>query len=260
MIYFKTFKCSISEEWAVLVHGAGGSSTIWFKQIKMLRKYFNVLLVDLRGHGKSKDFFKGYMDKKYSFEEISGDVIEVLKHLHIKKAHFIGISMGSIIIRTIAELAPEHTKTMVLGGAVTRLNVRSKFLMWGASIVKKILPFIWIYRLYAFILMPRRRNKESRYLFIQQAKHVAHKEFLRWFKLTSQINPLLKYFSEKEIPIPTLYIMGEEDYMFLPQVRMLAEKHAYSQLKILKYCGHVVNIERPTLFNQLSLDFMQKYS
>ncbi|XNQ11793.1 alpha/beta hydrolase [Lysinibacillus sp. 3P01SB] len=35
----------------ILVHGAGGSSTIWYKQICTYRKQFIVLVVDLRGHG-----------------------------------------------------------------------------------------------------------------------------------------------------------------------------------------------------------------
>jgi pimeloyl-ACP methyl ester carboxylesterase len=36
------------------VHGAGGSSSIWFKQIRDFQKQYNVLLLDLRGHGESK--------------------------------------------------------------------------------------------------------------------------------------------------------------------------------------------------------------
>ena len=40
-------------EWIVFIHGAGGSSTIWFKQINAFRKEYNLLLVDLRGHGRT---------------------------------------------------------------------------------------------------------------------------------------------------------------------------------------------------------------
>ena len=43
-----------NKEWITFVHGAGGSSTIWFKQIKYFSQYYNLLLLDLRGHGKSK--------------------------------------------------------------------------------------------------------------------------------------------------------------------------------------------------------------
>jgi pimeloyl-ACP methyl ester carboxylesterase len=257
MLFYKTYIAGEQHDWVVLIHGAGGSSSIWFKQLRAYQEHFNVLLIDLRGHGKSKDVAKEYSDKAYSFKEVSYDVVEVLEHLKIKKAHFVGISLGSIVIRTIGEIAPEKIKSMVLGGAVTRLNFRSKFLMWVADNCKKLIPFIWLYRFFAYILMPTKRNEESRNLFVNEAKRLANKEFLRWLTLTAEVNPLLNYFSEKEIPVPTLYLMGAEDYMFLPQVRNLVKKHKYSILEVLKECGHVVNIEKPEIFNDRSIAFMK---
>ena len=56
MIYYTKYVSdnSNNREWITFVHGAGGSSTIWFKQIKYFSKKYNLLLLDLRGHGKSK--------------------------------------------------------------------------------------------------------------------------------------------------------------------------------------------------------------
>ena len=42
---------------------AGGSSSIWFKQIRAFKKMFNVLLLDLRGHGNSKPKLINAFDK-----------------------------------------------------------------------------------------------------------------------------------------------------------------------------------------------------
>ena len=54
MIYYTTHVNENSTlEWVVFVHGAGGNSTIWYKQIKAFKAHFNILLVDLRGHGQS---------------------------------------------------------------------------------------------------------------------------------------------------------------------------------------------------------------
>ena len=62
---------------------------------------------------------------------------------------------------------------------------------------------------------------------------------------------------EKELTIPVLYVMGEEDYMFLPSVRKVVEKHCKSsQLFVIEQCGHVVNVEQPNTFNQAVISFI----
>ena len=106
--------------------------------------------------------------------------------------------------------------------------------------------------------MPKRNHKESRLLFIREAKKLYQKEFIRWFKLTSEVIPLLKVFRQKQIKVPTLYVMGEQDYMFLPAVRKVVEQHQRSQLQVIPNCGHVVNVEHPQQFNQLCLRFLQR--
>ncbi|MFA5668328.1 MAG: alpha/beta hydrolase [Balneolaceae bacterium] len=260
MLYYKEYIKSPSADWVVFVHGAGGSSSIWFNQIKPFKEKFNVLLVDLRGHGKSKDLLQKYYEESYSFENISRDIIDVLDHLNIQKAHFVGVSLGTIIIRTIGEIAPDRIKSAILCGAITRLNTRSKILVFIGNIFKRVIPYMLLYKFFAWIIMPRKRHEESRSLFIREAKKLYQKEFLRWFKLTSEINPLLRYFKEKEISTPMLYIMGEEDYMFLAPVKQIVEKHKSSFLAIVENCGHVCNVERPNEFNDLSIDFINKYS
>ena len=99
------------------------------------------------------------------------------------------------------------------------------------------------------------------YIDTVQAKKLYQKEFIRWFKLTAEINPVLKLFRQVEMNIPTLYIMGEEDYMFLPSVREVVKSHyKSSKLVVIENCGHVVNVEQPFSFNEevLSFIFLQK--
>ncbi len=259
MLHYKTYELGVERDWVVFVHGAGGSSSIWFNQIRDFRKHFNVLLVDLRGHGKSRHVVDTLKTRKYTFQEISREIIEVLDHVRIQVAHFVGISLGTIIVRTIGEIAPDRIQSMILGGAVTRLNFRSKLLVFLGNSTKRFVPYIWLYSLFAWIIMPKKRHEKSRLLFINEAKKLCQKEFVRWFRLTYEVNPLLNYFEEKEIPVPTLYLMGEEDYMFLPPVKRIIAKHRHSILKIIENSGHVCNVDRPDLFNFLSIAFIKEH-
>ena len=241
--------------WITFVHGAGGSSSIWYKQIRDFQKHFHILLIDLRGHGKSKLAIYENL-KKYSFDVIGDEVIAVLDELKIKSTHFIGISLGTIIIREITERFPERTESMILAGAVMKLNFKGQILMKSAWVLQSIVPYLLMYKLLAFIIMPKKKNRESRNLFVNESKKIYKKEFKRWFTLISQVNPILRFFRIKDSGIPTLYVMGSEDYMFLPSISKLVKNHASSELLIIENCGHVVNIEQPNLFNKNVIDYL----
>lgn len=259
LLFHKTFTHPTSDEWVVFVHGAGGSSSIWFKQIKAYKQHFNLLLIDLRGHGKSNQLIKEIIANRYTFKEVTLDILKVLDHLKIQSAHFVGMSLGTIIVRNLAELATGRVKTMVLGGAVTRLNTRSQVLVKLGNLCKHIVPYMWLYRLFAYIVMPQRAQKESRHMFIREAKKLCQKEFKRWFILTAEVNPLMRYFKDRELPIPTLYLMGEKDYMFITPVKEMVSAHTLSELHEIPDCGHVCNVERPDEFNDHSIAFIQQH-
>lgn len=260
MLYYKKYELHPAKEWVVFVHGAGGSSNLFFRQIRAFKNEYNLLLIDLRGHGKSPaanvtDLLSG----RYSFEMVAWDVIKVMDAADVPKAHFMGISLGTIIARTISELAPERVHSMILGGAIAKLNLRSKFLVRVGNTVKRYVPYMWLYTLVAWIIMPRKSHSFSRQLFIREAQKLRQAEFLRWFDLTKELNSLLSYLFGQTITIPTLYIMGSEDYMFLPQVREQVKNQSMAILEIINKCGHVCNIEAPETFNQLSLSFLKNY-
>lgn len=260
MIYYKTFIKAPEADWVVFLHGAGGSSSIWFKQLRDFRKTCNLLILDLRGHGKSSSENPKAIPT-YSFRDVTTDVLEVMDRLQIPSGHFIGMSLGTIIIRNLAEIAPHRIRSMILGGAVTRFSFKSNLLFNLGNLIKRIIPYQWMYRLFAKIIMPRPNQKQSRLIFINEAKKICHNEFRRWLEIMAcEMRPLLIKFSEKETDIPTLYLMGEQDYLFLPPVREMVSKHQASQLQVIPGAGHVCNVDQADTFNQLALDFIVKQS
>jgi pimeloyl-ACP methyl ester carboxylesterase len=120
-----------------------------------------------------------------------------------------------------------------------------------------VVPYIWLYRFFAFVIMPNKNHKESRHLFVREAKKLYKKEFLKWFKLTAELNPLLRLYRSVNVDIPTLYVMGEEDYLFLPPIRELLKHQMNATLEVVACCGHVVNVEQPVVFNTTTLGFLK---
>jgi pimeloyl-ACP methyl ester carboxylesterase len=244
-----------SNKWITFIHGAGGNSSIWFNQVRFFKAYFNVLLIDLRGHGKSKVSPKG---TKYTFNIIIDDILNVLDHNKIEKSHFVGISLGSILIQKMIQLHSNRVEKIGLGGAILNLNLQSRFLMFMGKLTQSVLPFIWIYTFFAYVIMPYKAHRKSRALFIKEAKKISHAEFGRWYKLTATILPVLAKIRGRQLKPPTLYIMGIQDYMFLPFVKKIIVIHQNAILITLPDSGHVVNIDQPDLFNDHLLNFFLK--
>ena len=196
-------------------------------------------MIDLRGHGLSKFKLDQNTYKRYTFEFLADDIIEVMDHLGIRSSHFVGISLGTIIIRKVAEMRPDLVSSLIMGGAIVKLNLRGQFLMRMGVLLKSVIPYMLLYKLFAFIILPRENHRESRLLFIQEAKNLYQKEY-----------------RTVDIGIPTLYVMGQEDHMFLPSVEYVASRHESAHLVVVPDCGHVVNVEQPGIFNSKVLDWI----
>ena len=64
-----------------------------------------------------------------------------------------------------------------LGGAILNLNFQSRLLMFLGNLTQSILPFIWIYTFFAYVIMPYRNHRKSRVLFIREAKKISQNVF-----------------------------------------------------------------------------------
>lgn len=254
----KAMKKDNTSDWVVFLHGIGGGSSIWFKQLREYKEHFNLLLIDLPGHGGSEYGLKDMKD--YSFRAVAKEILSVLDHLKINHAHFVGISLGTIVIQVLHEMSPQRVKSMVLGGAVEAFNWFAKTIIHVAQPIKTFIPYMWLYKLSAWILMPRKHHMESRRAFVKEAYKLGKKEFLCWFRLHRDVEPFFKKMGIPSIATPTLYIMGEQDYMFLPTIRKKVKEVRSAILKVVKKSGHVVNIDRYREFNDISLQFLLSLS
>jgi len=89
----------------VLLHGFLESLEIWDSFSEMLSKYFNVISIDLPGHGES-----GSLGEVHSMELMAETVNAVLDHLKIENCVIAGHSMGGFVAVHFAEKYPNKVK------------------------------------------------------------------------------------------------------------------------------------------------------
>jgi len=109
----------------ILVHGFASNRTEnwlrlgWYGAFE--RKRMRVVALDLRGHGESA---KPHDPAAYGRENMMGDILALMDHLAIERAHLMGYSMGSRLALAAALHAPARFATLTLGGVGEKLFER----------------------------------------------------------------------------------------------------------------------------------------
>jgi pimeloyl-ACP methyl ester carboxylesterase len=117
----------------VLIHGFMADHDMWgkgrflnsvleTKVMATLAKDFRVIALDCRGHGKSG---KPSQTESYG-PAMAEDVVGLLDHLKIPKAHLVGYSMGSLIAGRVAAMHPERVLSVTFGGGAAILPIEPK--------------------------------------------------------------------------------------------------------------------------------------
>ncbi|MET3683710.1 pimeloyl-ACP methyl ester carboxylesterase [Alkalibacillus flavidus] len=255
LLDYKMYQHDTSNEWVVFLHGAGGNHTIFYKQAKQFKKHFNCLFVNFPGHGKSKP-----LDVKYTTGNIADKVLELLDHLNIQQSHFIGISLGTMVMTEIGHKMPERVASMTMGGAVVKWKFWTDMLFKIAYKVRSFVPYMLLYKFFARILMPKKNHKDSRSTFVNEASKLGQREFVRWTELLTVSNGLYKRFLSMPKQIPKLYVMGDEDHVFLKGAQYTADRDPDASLQIIDDSGHVCNIDQAQQFNDYTISFIEKHT
>jgi pimeloyl-ACP methyl ester carboxylesterase len=121
----------------VMLHGLTGNLNQWrnFGYTEELKKDFCLILIDARGHGNSD---KPYIPTAYKSNLLESDVLAVLNVLKIKRANFLGYSLGAWIgfNACLDQIWPQMDK-FVLGGFAPGFQKSTKqFLLWMKGVME----------------------------------------------------------------------------------------------------------------------------
>ncbi len=239
----------------LLIHGLGSSSRDWEYQIPQFSKLYKVIIIDLRGHGKTSKP-KG----PYSIRGFADDVALFLEALNIKHVNILGLSMGTATGFELAINYPELVKSLIAVNMSAKLSVKTfdekkQFFLRVAIVkllgMKKMGEFL-APRLFPFPFPEQEKlRKQVAFRWAENDK----KSYLSAFYS-------LKNWSVEEelhkITCPTLVIASDGDYTPVEIKEEYVKKIPNGQISIINNSHHAVPMEKPEEFNKIVLDFLKQ--
>ena len=97
----------------IFLHFSGANLQMWQRAVPYFQADYRLILVDCRGHGKSDRPETGY-----HIDEMARDIVGVMEHLQIERAHVVGSSMGAEVGISLAANYPDQVISLVCEGAL----------------------------------------------------------------------------------------------------------------------------------------------
>jgi pimeloyl-ACP methyl ester carboxylesterase len=225
----------------VLVHGFTGTiERSWVNTgiLPDLARDHRVLALDLRGHGRS--------DKPHDprpYDEVAVDVVRLLDHLRIEKAHVVGYSLGGIIAIKLLTTHPNRFLSAVLGGAAYRRS-RSEEADRAADAAAREIES-GIYRALIVSTAPTDEPPPTEETVFRRSKEISRYSDLRAHAALMRARRALLV-SDAEIGavrVPTLALVGSADPA-LPRVTAMPKRWPGLKVEVVPGAAHPTVHER----------------
>lgn len=247
-----------SGELVVFLHGIGGNRRNWHAALTALSNAYHAVAWDGRGWGDSEDY-----DGPLRFEDMAADLVRVLDHFAVDRAHIVGLSLGVKVALNFAYLFPDRLRSLTLcDGSITSrsadpetlkefVRLRQQPLLDGkepADIAEPV----------ARSLVSVRAVPGALEQLIDSMGRLHKDMYLKALEL-AVMTPDAPGLDR--VDVPTLVVVGEDDTLTpVAAARQIAAAIKGARLEIVAEAGHLVNIEQPERFNRILRDFLDEVS
>jgi 3-oxoadipate enol-lactonase len=238
----------------IFVHGLGCDQMMWNLQIPVFSRDYQVIVYDVRGHGRSES-----PDHPYSIDLFADDLHQFLQYLGLKKSYLAGLSMGGRILFRFALKYPEEASALIIADAQSETPEEGKNSFRAlAEIVKregieKSAEFYFSLPVFKGLAeMNPKRFREEKERFSKTSMIGLYHSCLA----VAHMEPMTDRLSE--IKVPTLALAGEKDDPYLPFLDIYARQIPNCQTLIIPKSGHFSNLENPEAFNGAVRSFMKR--
>jgi pimeloyl-ACP methyl ester carboxylesterase len=252
----------------IILHGLYGNSDNWTTIARQLSAQYNVIVPDLRNHGRSPHH------PVHTYNQIREDVIELMDTLHINKCIMLGHSMGGKTAMQIALDMPERLHKLVVVD-IAPVNYSS---LTGFSHIA-IRHLNMMHTLLNTDLDSFTRREDIALHWAEHIPDADTRQFLlknlqrkdKGFEWRINLRALARYlphilngmdtFSENHpvIQVPTLFVKGENsDYLQPEMFSQIKTIFKNSQIAVIPDAGHWLHVEQPEQFMKTIQIFFEK--
>ncbi len=246
-------------EFLIFLHGIGGNRSNWTEQLDAFSRDFHTVAWDARGYGDSDDY-EGPLD----FSDFARDLVRLLDHFGVRKAHFAGLSMGGRIAQDFYALFPDRVKTLTLIATHSGFSdftpeerqrfveLRRKPLVEEGKEPADIAPTIAKSLLGPHATEAQYRRLVASIAALHKESYIKTVEATTMFDRTGELD---------QIAVPTLLVYGENDPLTPPEMgRQFADRIRGAEYAVIPKAGHLINIERPEAFDATVRQFLMKHT
>jgi pimeloyl-ACP methyl ester carboxylesterase len=241
-----------SGEPLLFLHALGSAGADWSLQVPYFSKRYQVITVDLRGHGKST-----HEAESYKIVELAKDMVLLLDTLGIKWCHVVGLSLGSFVAFELALDSPQKIKSLTLVGTCPRVSDIGRFYLLFRMLILTLCPMSLVAKVVAWSCFPGKKNREKRQACMNR---IASNDKQTYKKVYSEILKFDVKHRLNELQCPVLIIVGAKDSVTTPAHAKELQPLLHAEIEIIPDAGHVVPIDSPLAFNRILDSHLRKYA
>tara|TARA_B100000579_G_C22781070_1_gene829335 strand:- start:72 stop:812 length:741 start_codon:yes stop_codon:yes gene_type:complete len=238
-----------------LLHGIGGNKRNWDDNIVELSKSNQVISWDARGYGASDDY-----EGPFKFSDAANDLLKVLDFFGTDSAHLIGLSMGARIARWFYEKYPKRVKSLVLcdtnfGSKGFSENEKLDFINSRATPLREGKKFRDFSPFIARSLIGDKQDEKALQKLVDSLNLLRKDSYLKTVDSFVHRDNLESF---SAIKVPSLVLVGELDRLTPPKIaEKISRQIEGSTFNVVHGAGHLINIEKPEIFNNYVIDFLR---
>ena len=237
-----------------LVSGLGGAAAYWKPNLPAFSASYRVVVHDHRGAGQS-----AHSQVRYSVEQMTDDLVRLMDHLKIERAHVVGHSTGGAIGQVLALTRPERLAKLVLFATWTKADKFFRQLFAARrALLTKVSAEAYVRAGTLFLYPPWWIKTNEKML--EEREKLALAAFPPPEIVASRIDAIVAFDRSTQlsrIKAPTLVLCAKDDAITPAYFsEELAQKIPGAKLVLLPEGGHCASETALEAFNRALLDFL----